>query len=73
MSTRMLYGSSGAWLAFVAVVAGLGTLAGVPIAAGTRTLLLVMGLVPPAIMVKLWGGAPQQTVAELLHATDHNV
>ena len=73
MSTRMLYGSIGAWFAIVAAVAGLGPLAGAPITAGTGTLLLVVGLVPPVIMVRLWGGAPRQTVAEPLHATDRKV
>ena len=73
MSTRMLYGSIGAWFAVVAAVAGLGPLAGAPITAGTGTLLLVMGLVPPVSMVMLWGGAPRQRVAGLLRATDRKV
>jgi hypothetical protein len=73
MSTRMLYGAIGAWLAVVAAAAGLGPLTGTPITAGTGTLLLVVGLVPPVIMVALCGGAPRQTVAELLHATDREV
>ncbi len=73
MSTRMLYSSIGVWFAIVAAVAGLGPLSGAPITIGTGVLALVVGLVPPAIMLKLWGGAPPQTVAELLHATDREV
>ena len=28
-------------------------------------------IVPPAVMLMLWRGAPPQTVAEVLHAVDH--
>ena len=73
MSTRMLYSGIGVWFAIVAAVAGLGPLLGAPITVGTGTLMLVVGLVPPAIMLKLCGGAPPQTVAELLRDTDREV
>jgi hypothetical protein len=36
-------------------------------------LLLVACLVPPAIMLLVWRGAPPPTVAELLHAVDRHV
>jgi hypothetical protein len=58
----------GVWFAVLAVVAGAGAVGGVSLTMGTRTLLLVACLVPPAIMLMVWRGAPPPTVAELLHA-----
>jgi hypothetical protein len=60
------------WFA-VFVVAGAGAVGGVSITMGTRALLLVACLVPPAIMLMVWRGAPPPTVAELLHAVDRHV
>jgi hypothetical protein len=60
----------GVWFAVIAVLAGAGAVEGVSIMMGTRALLLVACLVPPAIMLMVWRGAPPPTVAELLHAVD---
>jgi hypothetical protein len=73
MSSRMLYGSTGVWLAIVAGLAGLGASSGVPISGGMAALALAVGLVPAAITIRLWGAAPQQTVAELLRPVDREV
>ena len=65
----------GVWFAVLAALAGGGAVGGVSITMGTRALLLVAGLVPPAIMLLLlvWRGAPPPTVAELLHAVDRHI
>jgi hypothetical protein len=63
----------GVWFAVLAVFVGAGAVAGVSITMGTRALLLVACLVPPAIMLMVWRGAPSPTVAELLHAVDRHV
>jgi len=44
----------------------------VSITIGTVALVLAAGLVPSAIVLKMWGGASPQTVAELLHAVDRD-
>ena len=53
----------GVWFT-VAVVAGAGAVGGVSITMGTRALLSVACLVPPAFMLMVWRGAPLRTVAE---------
>jgi hypothetical protein len=63
----------GVWFTVLAVVAGAGAVGGVSITMETRALLLVACLVPPAIMLLVWRGAPPPTVAELLHAVDRHV
>ena len=63
----------GVWFVVIAAVAGAGAVGGVSITMGTRALLLVACLVPPAIMLMVWRGAPPPTVAELLHAVDRHV
>jgi hypothetical protein len=63
----------GVWFAVLAVVAGAGAVGGAAITMGTPALLLVACLVPPAIMLMVWRGAPPPTVAELLHAVDRHV
>jgi hypothetical protein len=63
----------GVWFAVLAVVAGGGAVGGVSSTVGTRALLLVACLVPPAIMLMVWRGTPRLTVAELLHAVDRHV
>jgi hypothetical protein len=54
----------GVWFAVLALVVGAGAVGGVSITMGTRALLLVACLVPPAIMLLVWRGAPPPTVAE---------
>jgi hypothetical protein len=63
----------GVWFTVLAVVAGAGAVGGVSITMGTRALLLVACLGPPAIMLMVWRGTPPPTVAELLHAIDRHV
>jgi hypothetical protein len=43
---------------------------GVPLTLGYAALLLIVCVVPPAIMLLVWGGTPPQTVAELLYSVD---
>lgn len=61
------------WFAILAAVAGCGALWGVSITVGTGALFLVASLVPPAIVLMVWRGAPPQTIAELLYAVDRHV
>jgi hypothetical protein len=63
----------GVWFAVLAVVAAAGAVGGVSSTMGTRALSLVACLVPPAIMLMVWRGAPPPTVAELRHAVDRHV
>ena len=63
----------GVWFAALAVVVDAGAFGSVSVTMGTHALLLVACLVPPAIMLMVWHGAPPPTVAELLHAVDWNV
>jgi len=72
MSTRMMYSGIGAWFAIVAAVTGVGVLSGMSITIGTAALVLAAGLVPATILLKVRGGAPPQTVADLLHVVDRD-
>ena len=60
----------GFWFAAVAVIIALVVATGVNMAVSTTVLLLTMCLVPPAIMLLVWRGAPPQTVGELLHSVN---
>jgi len=60
----------GFWFAAVAIVAALVAAAGVPVSFSTTALLLTMCLVPPAILLFVWRGAPPPTVGELLYTVD---
>ncbi len=60
----------GAWCAAVIVIGACGVVAGVPITLGYTALLLIVCVVPPAIMLLVWGGAHTPTVAELLYSVD---
>ena len=66
MSKRMLYSTIGVWLALVAVILIVSMAAGVPLTLGTGVLVLVVGVVPPAVVFRLFGGRETQTVAEML-------
>jgi len=59
-----------AWCVVVLVIAACSLVAGVAITVSNGALLLVAALMPPAIMLLVWRGAPDQTVAELLHSVD---
>jgi hypothetical protein len=58
---------------FAAVAVGLACVAavGVSVGASTTALLLALSVVPPAIMLLVWRGAPPQTVGEILYAANH--
>ena len=60
----------GAWVAAVMVLLALSVVAGANLTFSTAQLWLVAGVVPPAILLILWRGAPPATVAEVLHHVD---
>lgn len=60
----------GAWCAAMIVIGAMAVVAGVAITASNGELLLVVCVVPPAVMLLVWRGAPPATVAELLHTVD---
>jgi len=60
---------SGSWLATFAVIAAGSAVMGGDLA--TALLLFALGLVPGIVMAFV-GGAPPQTVAEILHDVDTN-
>lgn len=59
--------SIGVWLGAVAVMMAGTIVTGVQITRSTAALWLIVGLVPPAVLLMLWRGAPPATVAEVLH------
>ena len=61
----------GFWFAAVAVIIAWVVATGVNIAISTAALLLTLCLVPPAIMLLVFRGAPPPTVAELMYAVDN--
>jgi len=60
----------GVWLTTLVAVAGIGALAGASITLGNSALWFLAGIVPPAVMLMVWRGAPPATVAEILHTVD---
>jgi hypothetical protein len=60
----------GAWIAVLIVVAGTAALSGVSITFGNSALWFVACVVPPAVMLMVWRGAPPPTMAEILYAVD---
>ena len=63
---------AGAWCAGIVVLGVIGIIGGANITAGNGELWLVACLVPPAVMLLVWRGAPPATVAELLYAVDRS-
>jgi hypothetical protein len=61
----------GVWFGVLAAVAGAGALSGGSITLGTGALWLFACVAPPAVMLMVWRGAPQPTVAGVLHTMDH--
>ena len=61
----------GFWFAVVALMIASAVATGVNVGISTAALLLAMCLVPPAIMLLVWRGAPPPTVGELLYSV-HN-
>jgi hypothetical protein len=66
MSTTLLYGTIGVWIGIVAVVAVVGAQTGAHLTVTTSTLLLVLGSVPPAVVLRIFGSAEPQTASQLL-------
>lgn len=66
MSTQMIYTTIGVWLAIVAAVVGFSLLSGAPVTMGTSALAVVVAVIPPAILLKLFWGPEPQTVAQIL-------
>jgi hypothetical protein len=60
----------GAWVAAFLVVAVAGALSGVSVTIGSSLLWFVACVVPPAVMMFIWRGAPPPTVAEILAAVE---
>jgi hypothetical protein len=60
----------GFWLAIVASIAALGAWWGVPLSAGSASLMLIAGVVPSVMVLVVWRGAPPPTAAEILHAAE---
>ena len=60
----------GFWFAAVAVIIAWVVATSVNIAISTAALLLTMCLVPPAIMLLVFRGAPPPTVGELLYSVN---
>ena len=58
------------WFAAVAVVIASVVTMGVSVAVSTTALLLTLCLVPPAIMLLVWRGAPPPTVGEILYSAN---
>ena len=60
----------GFWFATVAVIIASVIATGVHVGLSTTALLLILSLVPPGIILALWGGAPPPTIGEVLYATN---
>jgi hypothetical protein len=60
----------GAWCAAIVLIGASALVAGAAPTAANGELLLVAGLMPPAVLLFLWRDAPVASVSELLHAAD---
>jgi len=60
----------GVWFAVFLALAGAAVLSGVSITVGTSALWLLACVVPSAVLLMVWRGAPPATVAEIIHAVD---
>jgi hypothetical protein len=58
------------WFAGVVAVLAVILVVGAPMNGSTGSLLLLMSLVPPVVLLKVWRGAPPPTVAEVLHTVN---
>jgi hypothetical protein len=61
---------AGAWCAAVLVIGAFSVAAGADATISSIELWLVTCLVPPAVMLIAWRGAPPRTVAEVLYAVN---
>jgi hypothetical protein len=57
----------GFWFAGVAVIVAAMIVMGVNVGVSTTAVLLTLSLVPPGMIVALWGNAPPPTIAEVLY------
>lgn len=53
MSTWMIYSTIGVWFTLVAALGGSAAYAGVHVTLGTGAVVLAVGLMPPAMMLRL--------------------
>jgi hypothetical protein len=60
----------GAWFATVAVAIASSVVVGATVTLSSVALLVAMSVVPPAIVLLVWRGAPPATAAEVLYAVD---
>jgi len=60
----------GFWFAGVAIIIAFAIVMGVNVGVSTTAVLLTLSLVPPGIIVALWGKAPPATIAEVLYETN---
>ncbi|MEP7309431.1 MAG: hypothetical protein ABJA98_28330 [Acidobacteriota bacterium] len=60
----------GAWIAALVAIAVVGALSGVSITMGAGMIWLVACVVPSAVTLAVWRGAPPPTVAEILHTVN---
>lgn len=60
----------GAWFALFVGLAGAAALSGSAPTMGAGAFWFAACVVPPAVMLAVWRGAPSLTVAEVLHAVD---
>jgi hypothetical protein len=60
----------GFWFAAVTVIIASVVAMGVNVAVSTTAFLLTLSLVPPAILLLVWRGAPPPTVGEILYAAN---
>ena len=58
----------GFWLAAAAVAIASMVVLGLPLTFSTSALLLTLSLMPPAILLLIWRGAPPPTVGEVLYS-----
>jgi hypothetical protein len=61
---------AGLWCAGIVAVGALCIFMGAALTTGNGELLMAACLMPPAVMLLVWRGAPPATVAELLYAVD---
>ncbi len=59
-----------AWAVALVAIALTAAFAGLSWTAGIGTLWFAACVVPPAVMLLVWRGAPPPTMAEILHAVD---
>ena len=60
----------GGWLAAVIVCMAGSVVAGATLTMGAVELWLLAGIVPPAVTLLLWHGAPDVTAAEIMRSAD---